>query len=288
MASDTGIMTEPVTDLTLRDLEQAAGQASDASAELLASLAALARSVRAAHAAGHPVKFLTRELRRGRAQARLRRAQNRIRPSARLAAHSTEVIAAAAASGLTGVMVFGSCVQGEANLGSDVDLLVSISERTSLLDLTRFAIAVEGLLSLDEGRADVVTGDALRPDAGRAGERIAAEAQPLAAWAAGWPRLDSLPGWVAARDAGASDEELADAAENGLASRRHADRPGRPRPRPRPGHQGARPLRSRPYRWAGSRRGAHARGHSGLIATTGVVRRAVTASSRTLKSSSIG
>jgi len=211
VTSDTGTMTD--TDPSLRE---DAAHASDAAAALLASLGALARSVRAAHAAGHPVTVIGRELRRGRAQARYRRAQNRIRPSVRLAEHSAEVMAAAAACGLSGVRVFGSCVRGEANLASDVDLLVDISELTSLIDITRFAILVEELLGLDAGRVDVVTGDALRPDAGRAGECIAAEVQPLAAWAAAWPRLESLPGWQPACAAGATEEELIEATESGL------------------------------------------------------------------------
>ncbi len=234
MASDTGTMTKSDAGPALREVAQTAARTSDAGAELLASLTGMGCSLRAACTAGCSIPGIGRELRRGRAQARYRRAQNRILPSVRLMAHSAEVIAAAAAHGLSNVRVFGSCARGSANLASDVDLIVDIGPRTSLLDLSRFAIGVEGLLGLDEGRADVVTGDALRPDAGRAGERIAAEAQPLAAWAAGWPRLDSLPGWVAARDAGASDEELADAAENGLAPwssgstslrRPHAGRP---------------------------------------------------------------
>jgi len=196
-------------------LREDAAHASDTAAALLASLAALGHSVRAAHAAGLSIGGIGRELRRGRARARHRRAQNRIRPSARLAAHSAEVIAAAASCGLTDVRVFGSCVRGEANLDSDVDLIVDISERTSLIDITRFAIAVETSLGLDEGRVDVVTGDALRPDSDGSA-RITAECQPLAAWAAGWPRLDSLPGWLAAHAAGASEDELIEAAESGL------------------------------------------------------------------------
>jgi len=203
------------SDPSLRDLELAAARTSDAAAALLSSLAALARSVRAAHAAGHPIGDVCRELRRGRARARHHRAQNRIRPSARLAAHSAEVIAAAAASGLSGVRVFGSCVRESANLASDVDLLVDIGPRASLIDITRFALAVEDRLGLAEGRVDVLTGDALRPDSDGSA-RIAAECQPLAAWAAGWPRLDSLPGWLAAHAAGASEDELIEAAESGL------------------------------------------------------------------------
>ncbi len=208
-------MTEPDTDPTLREVAQGAAQASDAAAEWLASLGALAHSVRASHAAGHPIADTAREIRRGRVQARHHRAQNRIKPSTRLALHAAEVIAAAGANGLTDVQVFGSCVRGEVNLDSDVDLLVAISEDTSLIDTTRFAIAVEDRLGLAEGRVDVVTGDALRPGSA-SGARIAAECQPLAAWAAGWPRLDSLPGWLAAHQLGASEEELVEAAECGL------------------------------------------------------------------------
>ncbi len=187
-------MTEPDTDPSLSEVALDAARASDAAAELLSSLGALAHRIRESHAAGHPIADTVRSLRRGRAQAHHHRAQNRIKPSIRLAEHAAEVIAAAASCGLTAVRVFGSCVRGEANLDSDVDLLVDISELTSLIDITRFSIAVEELLGLDEGRADVVTGDALSPDAGSAGGRIAAEAQPLAAWAAGLlPRLESLP-----------------------------------------------------------------------------------------------
>jgi len=211
-------MTEPDTDPSLRDLELAAARTSDAAAALLSSLGSLGHSIRAAHAAGHPVTGIggiTRALGLGRAHARHRRTQNQIRPSTRLAAHAAEVMAAAAACGLHHVRVFDSCVRGEANLGSDVELLVTISDQTRLIDLTRFAIAVETLLTLDEGRVDVLTDDVLRPDSS-SGARIVAECQPLAAWAACWVRLDSLPGWVATRDAGASDEELAGAAECGL------------------------------------------------------------------------
>jgi len=194
VTNETEPMTDSDTDPTLRDLAPAATRTSDAAAEWLASLTALAHSVRAANAAGCSTMGIGKVLRRGRSTARLRRAQNRIRPSARLAAHSAEVIAAAVSFGLTNVRVFGSCVRGEANLASDVDLLVDISELTSLIDIIRFATVVEDVLTLEEGRVDVLTGDALRPDAGRAGERIAAEAQPLAAWAAGLlPRLESLP-----------------------------------------------------------------------------------------------
>jgi len=191
VTSDTGTMTEP--DPTLREVALDAARTSDATAEWLASLTALAHSVRAANAAGSSIGSIGKVLRHGRARARHHRAQNRIRPSARLAAHSAEVIAAAAACGLSDVRVFGSCVRGEANLDSDVDLLVDITvERTSLIDLTRFAIAVEDLLGLEEGRVDVVTDGSLIPGS-HLERQITAECQPLAGWAAGLLRLESLP-----------------------------------------------------------------------------------------------
>ncbi len=183
-------MTEP--DPSLREIPLDAARTSDATGELLSSLGALGHSVRAARTAGHPVGGIVRELRRGRAQARLRRAQNRIKPSVRLAAHSAEVAAAAAASSLSNVRVFGSCVRGEANLASDVDLLVGTGPHTSLIDISAFAIAVEDLLGLEEGRVDVVTEGGLIPGS-HLERQITAECQPLAAWAAGPPRLESLP-----------------------------------------------------------------------------------------------
>ncbi len=208
-------MTDSEPDPLLCDLAQTAARTSDAAAEMLGSLGELARGIRAAHAAGVSLADTGRMLWQGRAQARGRRALARIKPSIRLALHAAEVIAAAAANGLTDVQVFGSCARGEANLGSDVDLIVAISSATSLIHINRFAVAVEDLLGLDEGRVDVLTGDALRPGSD-SGARIAAEAQPLQAWAAGWQRLDSLQGWAAAHAAGASESELVEAAEYGL------------------------------------------------------------------------
>ncbi len=204
-------MTDPDADPALRALEKAAAQASDAAADLLASVTGMGRSIRAAHAAGHPIAGIGRELWRGRARALHHRAQNRIPPSVRLAAHSAEVLTAAAACGFSDVRVFGSCVHGTDTLASDVDLLVGTGPHTSLLDLAGFVIAVADLLCLPEDRVDVFEDDVLRTDSALRA-RIAREMQPLAAWAAGWPRLDSLPGWVAA----ASEEELIEVAESGL------------------------------------------------------------------------
>jgi predicted nucleotidyltransferase len=145
-------MTNSDTDPALRDLTLAAARSSDASAELLAGGVALGHSVWAARTAGHTIGGIGRALVQGRGKARHRRAQNRIRPSVRLAEHSAEVMAAATACGLTDVRVFGSCARGTDTRASDVDLIVGTTgPRTSLFDVTRFALAVEDLLTLEEG-----------------------------------------------------------------------------------------------------------------------------------------
>jgi len=185
-------MTEPEPEPSLRDLAQGAARTSDAAAELLGSLTETVRSVRAAHAAKHPLRVIGRELRQGRVQARERRALALLRPSALLRQHSAEVLTAAAAGGLTDVLLFGSCVRGTDTPASDVDLLVAGGARTSLLTISRFAIDVADLLSLPEDRVDVVTAGGLVPGS-RLERQITAECQPLAGWAAGPLRLESLP-----------------------------------------------------------------------------------------------
>lgn len=176
-------MSDSHADPSLRDLELAAARTSDAGAEWLRSGASLARAARTAHTAGSSVGGIGRELIKGRARARHHRAQNRIRPSVRLAERSAEVLVAAAACGFSAVRVFGSCARGTDTLNSDVDLIVTIREHTSLLDFVRFTDAVEDLLSLAPGRVDLLDDYALRPGSA-SGARIAAEMQPLAAWAA--------------------------------------------------------------------------------------------------------
>lgn len=190
--SDTDTMTNSDTDPVLREVALDAARTSDAGAELLSSLTGMGHSIRAARTAGRPIAGIGRELIQGRAQARYRRAQDRIRPSIRLAEHSAEVIAAASACGFSSVRVFGSCARGEDTLNSDVDLIVTISEHTSLLDFVRFTDQVEDLLNLARGRVDLLDDDALRPGSA-SGARIAREMQPLTAWAKGWPRLEALP-----------------------------------------------------------------------------------------------
>ncbi len=208
-------MTDSDTDPALRGLEHAAARTSDATAEWLRSAASLARATQAARTAGHPIGSIGKVLRQGRASARHQRARALIRPSLLLAERSSEVEAAATANGLTDIRVFGSCARSTDTPASDVDLLVDGGPRTSLLTISAFVIAVADLLGLEEERVDVVTPGGLVPGS-HLERQIAAECQSLAAWAAGWLRLDSLPGWAAACAAGASEEELVEAAECGL------------------------------------------------------------------------
>lgn len=175
-----------MTDPTRRSLALAAARTSDAGANLRARVAELGHTIWAARTAGVSIPDTTREIVHGRARARRHRALNRILPSIRLADHSAEVIATARANGFTDVRVFGSCVHGTDTPASDVDLIVTTSEHASLLDFVRFTDAVEDLLSLARGRVDVFDDEALRPGSDR-GDRIAAEMQPLADWAAGQP-----------------------------------------------------------------------------------------------------
>lgn len=172
----------------LHALAQAAARTSDAAAEWPASLAALGRSIRVSHAAGVSIRAIGRELQQGRTQAKGRRARALLRPSVLLRQHIAEVVAAAAASGLTDVVVFGSCARGADTPASDVDLLVDTGRSTSLIDISAFAIAVADILEVDEERVDVVTGGGGLVPGSRLDRQIAAEAQPRRSrWQPGRP-----------------------------------------------------------------------------------------------------
>ena len=56
--------------------------------------------------------------------------------------------------------LFGSAARGEAKKGSDLDLLVTMKERASLLDLIAIKQDLEDLLGL---KVDVVTENSLSP-----------------------------------------------------------------------------------------------------------------------------
>ncbi len=88
-------------------------------------------------------------------------------------AHREEILGVARRHGAIAVRLFGSRARGEARGASDLDLLVSLDEGTSLLDLVAMKQEIEELLGCP---VDVVSERALSP---HLRERILAEAAPL-------------------------------------------------------------------------------------------------------------
>jgi uncharacterized protein len=91
----------------------------------------------------------------------------------RLRGKRQAILDAARKYGLSNLRVFGSVARGQANTGSDIDLLVDLDPRRTLLDLAGFKREVAELLDL---RVDVATLDMLK---GRLRDEILEEAQPL-------------------------------------------------------------------------------------------------------------
>lgn len=90
-----------------------------------------------------------------------------------LEAYRAEILDVARRHGAANVRVFGSFVRGQAKEGSDLDLLVTLDEGRSLLDLVGLKQELEELIRRP---VDVVTEQALSP---YIRERILAEAAPL-------------------------------------------------------------------------------------------------------------
>lgn len=84
-----------------------------------------------------------------------------------------DILVLARRHGAKNVRVFGSLARGEGREGSDLDLLVTLAEGRSLLDLVGLKQDVEDLLHLP---VDVVTERALSP---YLRERVLSEAVPL-------------------------------------------------------------------------------------------------------------
>ncbi len=87
--------------------------------------------------------------------------------------HREELRALAVRYGMRRIRVFGSMARGDATDDSDVDLLVTPSPDTSLLDLGGLAMDAEALL---HRRVDVVSDRALHP---LIRDRVLREATPL-------------------------------------------------------------------------------------------------------------
>src|SRR5438309_2485015 len=77
-----------------------------------------------------------------------------------LEANREAILRLAAQHGARNVRVFGSAARGETGAGSDIDLLVDMEERRSLLDLVGFWQDVESLLGCP---VDVVTDGGVSP-----------------------------------------------------------------------------------------------------------------------------
>jgi predicted nucleotidyltransferase len=87
--------------------------------------------------------------------------------------HRQQILDLAAQHGASNVRVFGSLARGEGSESSDLDLLVTLEERRSLLDLVGLKQAIEDLLHRP---VDVLTEPALSP---YIRGQILSEAMPL-------------------------------------------------------------------------------------------------------------
>jgi len=87
--------------------------------------------------------------------------------------HREKILELAARHGASNVRVFGSLARGEGAAGSDLDLLVTLEETRSLLDLVGLKQDIEDFLHRP---VDVVTEPALSP---YIRDRVLAEALPL-------------------------------------------------------------------------------------------------------------
>ncbi len=93
--------------------------------------------------------------------------------SSLLQKYRKEILDLAACHGAKNVRVFGSLARGEGDKGSDLDLLVTLGEGRSLLDLVGLKQDLEDLVHRP---VDVVTENALSP---YLRERVLSEAIPL-------------------------------------------------------------------------------------------------------------
>jgi predicted nucleotidyltransferase len=74
--------------------------------------------------------------------------------------HRKDLVAAAAAHGVSNLRVFGSVARGEDRLDSDVDLLADFPPRLSLFGLGRLEADLEGILGT---RVDLIPAADLKP-----------------------------------------------------------------------------------------------------------------------------
>ena len=90
-----------------------------------------------------------------------------------LQAKREDILRIAAKYGVSNVRIFGSVARGEADEQSDIDLLVNMEPKRSLLDLAGLLVDLEELLGC---KVDVVPEDSLRD---RIRNRVSKEAVAL-------------------------------------------------------------------------------------------------------------
>jgi hypothetical protein len=100
---------------------------------------------------------LTLDLRRP--PGRLRRLSGPV--GRRVRRHRKDLVAAAAAYGVSNLRVFGSVARGEDRADSDVDLLADFPPDVSLFGLSRLEADLEGILGT---RVDLIPAAGLKPD----------------------------------------------------------------------------------------------------------------------------
>ena len=91
----------------------------------------------------------------------------------RLRERRAEILQLCARYGASDVRVFGSVARGEADVASDVDLIVRFEPGRSLLDHAALWLELEALLGC---RVDVISEAGLKP---RVRDRVLSEAIPL-------------------------------------------------------------------------------------------------------------
>lgn len=92
---------------------------------------------------------------------------------AELRRHRDEIERIASRHGVSNVRVFGSVARGDADEGSDLDLLIDAGPESGLFDLGSFAVEIEQLLGVF---TQVVTVAGLKP---RIRDRVLESAVPL-------------------------------------------------------------------------------------------------------------
>jgi len=90
-----------------------------------------------------------------------------------LSQNRKQILDIAARYGAYDVRIFGSVARGEADMDSDIDILVKLEAGRSLMDLGGLLFDLRNLLGME---VDVVTENGLRP---RIREQVIREAVPL-------------------------------------------------------------------------------------------------------------